>query len=75
MARAIAAGSLGSNDKLENAQRSMEARLATAEARLVTLQKSGEDGWEGLRDELENTWEDLSYSINRLVAQLKDVSG
>lgn len=70
----IATGNLGSSDKLECAQRAMEVRLATAEARLETLQKSSEEGWEQLRGELENAWEDLSHSITKLVARINDES-
>ena len=71
----IAKGRLRSSDKLEFEQRAMEIRLATAESRLMTLQKSREDEWEQLRDDLENAWEDLSQSINKLVARIKDQSG
>ena len=71
---AIAAGNLKSSDKLECEQRATETRLATAESRLESLQKSGEDGWEAQRDKLEDAWEDLSYSINKLVARIKDES-
>ena len=73
--RAIEAGSLQSSDKLERAQRAMEARLAIAEARLGALQKSSEEEWEELRDELDDAWEDLAQSINKLVARIKDESG
>ena len=71
---AIATGSLKSSEKLECAQRAMEARLAAAESRLEALQKSGEEGWEQLGDELDNAWEDLAQSINKLVARIKDES-
>ncbi len=73
--RAIATGSLTSSDKLDQTQHATEIRLTLAETRLKTLQKSGEDEWERLRDELEDAWEDLSHSINKLVAQIKDQSG
>jgi hypothetical protein len=73
--RAITMGSLQPSDKLEFAQQAIEARLATAESRLETLQKSDDEGWEGLRAELEDAWEDLSHSINKLVARIKDESG
>ena len=47
---------------------------AAAALRLEALQKSGEEEWEQYRDELENAWEDLSHSINTLVARVKDES-
>jgi hypothetical protein len=72
--RAIATGSLQSGAKLESVQQAMDTRLAAAESRLEALQKSGEAEWEQLRDELENAWEDLSHSINTLVARVKDES-
>ena len=72
--RATMTGSLQSSEKLESAQQAMDTRLAAAELRLEALQKSGEDGWERLRDELDDAWEDLSHSINTLVARVKDES-
>jgi hypothetical protein len=71
---AIATGSLKSSDKLEHAQRAIEVRLAMAETQLEALRKSGEEGWLDLRDDLEDAWEDLSHSINKVVAQIKDES-
>jgi hypothetical protein len=71
---AVATGKLGSGDKLECAQRAMEARLAAAEARLEALRKSGEEEWEELKDELEDAWDDLSRSINKVVDRIKDGS-
>ena len=72
--RAVATGSLKSGEKLESVQWAMDTRLAAAESRLEALQKSGEAEWEQLRGELENAWEDLSHSINTLVARVKDES-
>ena len=72
--RAITTGSLKSSEKLESVQQAMDTRLAAAESRLEALQKSGEADWEQLRDELESAWEDLSQSINKLVARVKDGS-
>ncbi len=71
---AVATGSLKPCTKLECAQRAVEARITIAEARLEALQKSGGEGWEHLRDELEDAWEDLSHSMNKLVARIKDGS-
>lgn len=71
---AVATGSLRSSDELERAQRAMQVRLAAAESRLKALQKSGEAEWEDFREELEDTWEDLSHSINKLVARIRDES-
>lgn len=68
----IAQGRLQSSDKLECEQRAMNIRLATAESRLKALQKSREDEWAPLREDLDNAWEDLSHSINKLVARIKD---
>ena len=72
--RAITTGSLKSSEKLESVQQAVDTRLTAAESRLEALQKSGEAEWERLRDELENAWEDLSHSINTLVARVKDES-
>ena len=71
---AIATGSLDFSDKLECAQRAMLARHAIAEARFETLQKAGKDDWEELKNELEDAWEDLSQSMYKLVARIKDKS-
>lgn len=71
---AIATGSLKSSDKLACAQRAMETTLAVAESRLQSLEKTGEEGREALRDKLEDAWEDLSHSISKLVARIKDES-
>lgn len=72
--QAIAAGRLRSSDQLERTQRAIEANLAAAEARLEKLQKSGEDGWQELRDQVDSAWEDLSGSIKKLVARISDES-
>lgn len=72
--RAIASGQLEPSDKLKCTQRAVEVRLAVAETRLKTLQKSSPQEWEQLKDELEDAWEDLSHSINKLVARIKDQS-
>lgn len=74
MKHAAATGSLKSSEKLETAQQAMDTRLAAAASRLEALQKSSEDEWERLRDELDDAWEDLSHSINALVARVKDES-
>jgi hypothetical protein len=71
----IATGCLQSSDKMECEQRALDIRLATAESRLKALQKSREDEWEPLRDDLDSAWEDLSRSINKLVARIKDETG
>lgn len=71
---AIESGSLNSNDKLELAQWAMEKELGVAAARLEMLQKSSGEEWQKLRDELEDAWEDLSQSINKLVTRMKDES-
>lgn len=72
--RADAAGRLQPSEKLKCAERAMETRFASAKSRLEMLQKADDEGWEELRDELENAWDDLSQSINKLVARLKDES-
>lgn len=72
--QAIITGRLKSSDQLERAQRAIEINLAAAEARLEMLQKSGEHGWEELRDQVDSAWEDLSSSIKKLVARISDES-
>ncbi|MBT8077039.1 MAG: hypothetical protein KJO31_00600, partial [Gammaproteobacteria bacterium] len=69
---AITMGNLRSSNKLEFAQEAVEARLAAAETRLELLRKSGDDAWEEHKNDLENAWEDLSHSINKLVSRIKD---
>lgn len=71
---AIEAGRMESSDKLACSQQAMDARLAAAEVRLELLQKSGEEDWEGHRERLEDAWEDLSHSINKIVARFKDAA-
>ncbi len=71
---AIATGQIESSERLERAQRAMDAHLATAESRIERLRKSGDDAWEDARNEVDNAWEDLSQLIKKLVARLSDES-
>ena len=70
----IATQKPGSSRKLECSRRAMETRIAAAEVRLALLQKSGEEDWEGHRLRLEDAWEDLSHSINKIIARIKDTA-
>lgn len=67
---AIAVGLIEPDEKLELAQRALNEKLATAEARLTRLRKASETDWESCRAELDDAWEDLSHCIRRLVARI-----
>jgi len=62
------AGHLAVTRQLEDAQRAVDANLAAAEASLERLRKSGEEDWQDLSVGADTAWENLSLSINRLVA-------
>ncbi len=70
--QAVATGRLSDGGQLEQARAAMETRFAEAQARLARLQKSGDDNWEALRDEVDNAWEDLAGAIRILVARFDD---
>ncbi|MDH3351786.1 MAG: hypothetical protein OEM60_06935 [Gammaproteobacteria bacterium] len=71
---AIATGRIDSSAQLSQAQRGVDQDLATAEALVDKLRKSGEDAWERARDDVDNAWEDLSQSVKKLVAIFTDGS-
>lgn len=62
------AGHLVVTKQLEDAQRAVDANLAAAEASLERLRKSGEEDWKDLSIGVDTAWENLSLSINKLVA-------
>jgi hypothetical protein len=62
------AGHIVANQQLEDAQRAVEANLAAVKAALARLRKSGETAWNDHARDFDTAWENLSLSINRLVA-------
>ena len=62
------AGHIVANQQLDDAQRAVEANLVAVRAALESLRKSGEAAWHDHAREVDTTWENLSLSINRLVA-------
>ena len=62
------AGHLVANQQLEDAQRAIEANLLAVRAALEQLRKSGEGAWNDHARDVDTAWENLSRSINRLVA-------
>ncbi|MGB5512344.1 MAG: hypothetical protein WBM87_11600 [Woeseiaceae bacterium] len=62
------AGHIVANKPLDDAQRAVEANLVAVRAALERLRKSGEAAWHDHAREVDTTWENLSLSINRLVA-------
>ncbi len=70
--QAITTGRLSGSGQLEQARNAMEIRFADVRERLSRLQKSGDDNWEALRDDVDNAWEDLARAIQNLVARFDD---
>ena len=62
------AGHIVANQQLEDAQRAVEANLVAVRAALERLRKSGEAAWHDHARDFDTAWENLSLSINRLVA-------
>lgn len=69
---AIANGQLCSSDSLEKLRLAMEVRLAAAERSLERLQKSGDDRWETMREEVDGSFRDLSKSIAGAIEQVAE---
>ncbi len=67
--RAISTGRLRNTEELEKARVAMEINFREAERRLAQLQKAGFRDWQSFRDEVDDAWEDLSRSIQNLVAR------
>lgn len=62
------AGHIVASQQLEDAQRAVEANLVAVKAALECLRKSGEATWNDHARDFDTAWENLSLSINRLVA-------
>ena len=62
------AGHIGASQQLEDAQRAVEANLVAVKAALERLRKSGAAAWNDHARDVDTAWENLSLSINRLVA-------
>jgi len=62
------AGQIVANQQLDDAQRAVEANLMAVKAALERLRKSGEVAWHDHARDVDTAWENLSLSINRLVA-------
>ncbi|MEO0616701.1 MAG: hypothetical protein AAFY69_11275 [Pseudomonadota bacterium] len=69
---AVATGRVPPSSSLDQALEAMEVNYAVAEAKLRSMQKSGENDWEEQRTQLESAWEDLARSIKQLVARFAD---
>ena len=69
---ATMAGHIVANQQLEDAQRAVEANLVAVKAALERLRKSGEAAWNDHARNVDTAWENLSLSINRLVAGYAD---
>ena len=67
------AGHIVANQQLEDAQRAVEANLVAVRAALEHLRKSGEAAWNDHARDFDTAWENLSRSINRLVAGYSEV--
>jgi len=65
---ATTAGHIVSSQQLTDAQRAVEANLVAVKGALERLRKSGEAAWNDHATKFDTAWEDLSQSINRLVA-------
>ena len=65
---ATIAGHIVASQQLEDAERAVEANLVAVRATLERLRKSGEAGWNEHARDVDTAWENLSQSINRLVA-------
>ncbi len=72
MRQAMATGRLPRSEPLEKARAAMEDRFAEAERCLARLQKSGDDEWELLRDDVDDAWENLAHAIQGLVSRFED---
>lgn len=66
------AGHIVANQQLDDAQRAVEANLVAVKASLERLRKSGEAAWNDHARDVDTAWENLSLSINRLVASYAD---
>ena len=64
---ATMAGHIVANQQLEDAQRGVEANLVAVRAALERQRKSGA-AWNDHARDFDTAWENLSLSINRLVA-------
>jgi len=65
---ATIAGHIVTSQQLEDAQRAVEANLVAVKGALEHLRKSGEGAWSDHARDFDTAWENLSQSINRLVA-------
>jgi hypothetical protein len=65
---ATTAGHIVASRQLEDAQHAVKANLVAAKGALERLRKSGEPTWNDHAREFDTAWENLSRSINRLVA-------
>jgi hypothetical protein len=65
---ATVAGHLDATRRLHDAQRAVDANLLAARTSLERLRKSGDAEWQEHARDVDTTWENLSQSINRLVA-------
>lgn len=69
---ALQTGCITRSDRLESAQRAVDANLKAVVRSLDRLHKAGDPEWETQRIDLETAWEDLYRSVKRLVAALDD---
>ena len=69
---AVTTGKIEASEQLWLAQQAVELNLATAQAQLSRLRKSGEASWEDLKEDVEDSWEHLSRSIKNLVDRFSD---
>ncbi len=71
-ARARAKGS-AADVRLETEEQMgiLEKKIDAAKAKLARLSEAGEDAWEGLKDDAEKAWGDLSQSAKGFFARFK----
>ena len=69
---AVATGKIEASEQLRLAQQAVELNLATAQAQLSRLRKSGDEGWEDFKTDVEDSWEHLSRSIKNLADRFSD---
>jgi uncharacterized protein YyaL (SSP411 family) len=69
---ATIAGHVASIQQLEDAQRAVDANLLAVRAEFERMRKSGETAWSEHARDFDTAWENLSQSINRLVARYSE---
>jgi len=67
---AAAAGNHGLNRQLLNLEHQAEMHLAKVRHGLERLRGADDESWRTRKQDLEDRWEDLSRSLNNLVARL-----